>query len=206
MFKRMLLTIRKFLLKVDGELFDDATLALYDKEIEKKNENLQLFYNIVGDNPLEHIDYIIENGLDEFNRLQKSYEDGSVRKVDASLYTGKLEDCLSILNNYLSPEQAKNEEFLLCRSVAQGKIQYTSKLTGEKYIWTKYGDVCCMPEKEYAFFERNSLLFRFVEIVHRKNEEMIEKNKAITPASFGQLIREIENRGVSWDGEARVEY
>lgn len=52
----------------------------YKQEIEKKEKNLQLFHRVVGDNPLKHIDWIIEHGFEEFNKWYKRYEDGSIEK------------------------------------------------------------------------------------------------------------------------------
>ena len=50
----------------------------YDEAIKNREHNLKLFYEIVGENPLKQIDWIIENGFEKFNKWFNSYEDGSI--------------------------------------------------------------------------------------------------------------------------------
>lgn len=49
-----------------------------DQIIKGKEENLKLFNDIIGHNPLEQIDWIVANGFKEFNSLYRSCEDGSL--------------------------------------------------------------------------------------------------------------------------------
>lgn len=56
----------------------------YDEEIKNKERNLKLFYEIVGENPLKQIDWIIENGFEKFNELFRSYENGSIGRSAAN--------------------------------------------------------------------------------------------------------------------------
>lgn len=43
----------------------------YDIELEKKKKRIELFREKVGESPLDDIDYIIENGYEEYIQLQK---------------------------------------------------------------------------------------------------------------------------------------
>jgi hypothetical protein len=49
-----------------------------DEAIKKRKRNYRLFLKIVGENPLDQIDWIIENGLDKFNYWFRCYETGKI--------------------------------------------------------------------------------------------------------------------------------
>lgn len=57
------------------EYDDDFNIDLY---LANKRRNYELFEKIVGGNPLEQIDWIIENGLDKFTYWYRCYETGSI--------------------------------------------------------------------------------------------------------------------------------
>ena len=49
-----------------------------DEAIKNRERNYKLFLKIVGENPLDQIDWIIENGLDKFNYWFRCYETGLI--------------------------------------------------------------------------------------------------------------------------------
>ncbi|MGG0308345.1 hypothetical protein ABEY43_06975 [Priestia megaterium] len=49
-----------------------------DDAIHNRERNYKLFLKIVGENPLDQIDWIIENGLDKFNYWFRCYETGKI--------------------------------------------------------------------------------------------------------------------------------
>src|SRR5690606_8436406 len=71
--------IRKFLNK-NKQLH--SSFLLSDEEVERRLEqqesNLKLLHETIGSNPLDQIDWIIENGYDEYYKKYKSYQDGSI--------------------------------------------------------------------------------------------------------------------------------
>lgn len=77
MIRKLILAIGKFFIR-EKSTSNSLSDEYYKHEIEKKEKNLQLFHKIVGDNPMKHIDWIIEHGYEEFNKWFKSYEDGSI--------------------------------------------------------------------------------------------------------------------------------
>lgn len=55
--------------------YDDFSIDLY---LANKRRNYELFEKIVGENPIDQIDWIIENGLDKFTYWYRCYETGSI--------------------------------------------------------------------------------------------------------------------------------
>lgn len=59
-----------------------SSFLLSDEEVERRLEqqenNLKLLHETIGSNPLDQIDWIIENGYDEYYEKYKSYQDGSI--------------------------------------------------------------------------------------------------------------------------------
>ncbi|MGG4434509.1 hypothetical protein AAXE64_08105 [Priestia megaterium] len=49
-----------------------------DEAIHSRERNYNLFLKIVGENPLDQIDWIINNGLDKFNYWYRCYETGKI--------------------------------------------------------------------------------------------------------------------------------
>jgi len=49
-----------------------------DDAIHNRKRNYKLFLKIVGENPLDQIDWIVENGLDKFNYWYRCYETGKI--------------------------------------------------------------------------------------------------------------------------------
>lgn len=170
-----------------------------DEKIEARNRNLELLHEKIGKSPLEHIDWTIENGFEEFNELYKSYEDGSIGKVkeSAKVFTRQELYTRTPLNNDQSSESSpgskenkvsfgmsleeiskfhsafsKKEDTLLCRSNAIGSVTYVSKLTGRDYYWSESGVILSMSEEEYIHLSRNSLLSSLIEVVDEPHEEI----------------------------------
>lgn len=163
MLRRLLLAIKIFFI---GENSTSISLSddHYKKKIEEKEKNLQLFHKIVGDNPLKHIDWIIENGLEKFNSWYKSYEDGSIGRRQ-------------LLNSY---EQHRVE----LTKYTQEKYHTRESMT---YGYIKGS----REEKEADELLRNSLSTRDYRI-HSSANQMQMKND-ISPRTFGELIRKIEH-------------
>lgn len=68
-----------------------------DREIRLKQENLEMFHSIVGESPLSQIDWVIENGFQEFNKWYKSYEAGTIKRL-------KLEEDREKWDDYIPQE------------------------------------------------------------------------------------------------------
>jgi hypothetical protein len=80
-----------------------------DRAIETKAKNLKIFHSIVGDNPLKHIDWIIENGLMEFNQWYKSYENGSIEDKKIALAMKKTVSFYDTLDNSYTPKEEQEK-------------------------------------------------------------------------------------------------
>lgn len=66
--------------KIEDESFDNYGITDYElkRELEIKVRNYKMFENIVGETPMEQIDYIIKNGLSKFHYWYRCYETGSI--------------------------------------------------------------------------------------------------------------------------------
>jgi hypothetical protein len=50
----------------------------YQKAVDLRNKNLPIFFSIVGESPLEHIDYILKHGMKRFNYYLDCLEEGTL--------------------------------------------------------------------------------------------------------------------------------
>jgi hypothetical protein len=50
----------------------------YQKAVDLRNKNLPIFFSIVGESPLEHIEYILKNGMKRFNYYLDCLEEGTL--------------------------------------------------------------------------------------------------------------------------------
>lgn len=80
-----------------SQRFNDYNI---DDAIKNRERNFKLFQKIVGVDPMEQIDWIVENGLDKFNYWFRCYETGliyspaTVRQMpyipESELYSGEV--------------------------------------------------------------------------------------------------------------------
>lgn len=83
MWKKFIEFIRKLLNK-NKQLHSSFLLSdeEVERRIEQQEDNLKLLHETIGSNPLDQIDWIIENGYDEYYKKYKSYQDGSISKKE----------------------------------------------------------------------------------------------------------------------------
>lgn len=165
-----------------------------EREVKKKEENLRLLHEIVGESPLDQIDWIIENGYDKYHEKYKSYEDGSIQREEKKkvlnnvghfVYNPSFSGCikgaveekekhfhvdLDTATRFHNIDKSTGNNLLednliLCKSLAHGKFVYTSKITGKVFTWEGNKDIVYMPEEEFVHLKRNSLLSSFIEQV-----------------------------------------
>lgn len=64
----------------DNALEYDFNNDCLDEEIEQRDRRIKLFNKEVGSNPLDHIDWIIENGLAEYNEKYQYFISGNYER------------------------------------------------------------------------------------------------------------------------------
>lgn len=165
--------------------------SVYDEEIKNKKRNLELLYDVVGDNPLKHIDWIIENGLEKFNQWYRSYEDGSIERVKRE--TNRKESG-RILINYEHKKVSPKENVVLCQSVVEGSLRYISKLTGDDFYWSEYGDICKVPMKELVYLVENSHVAKYIKVIDPQISSQINMLSLDSSLASRNRARELQSK------------
>lgn len=122
---------------------DTLTDEEVEKEIKKKEHNLQLLHEIIGSNPLKQIDWIIENGFVKFGELYNSYEDGSIADQRANEITLSYKNMGYTVRDLTEAmglifSKKSEEERVEYRSNCCGTLVFKGK-SGETYRWNSGG-------------------------------------------------------------------
>lgn len=152
---------------------------------------------MVGENPMDQIDYIIENGFDKFNELQGEAEmqtelqaEEIVNKNNQYIKYDKPEKSGQAYKYY---EDIDLDELVACKSITHGRLRYFSAITGASFKWQEYGDVQILTRREYReLFKDSGLVEVIEEELDWKQNEKLNIDRLIAANDYASKSRNSE--------------
>lgn len=150
MWRRFIEFIRR-LFSNEKRLVNLLTDEEIEREVKKKEENLRLLHEIVGESPLDQIDWIIENGYDKYHEKYKSYEDGSIETNNPDFNDSY---------NVKYVQQTTNENRMKMTSTSINSSLVFKSKTGERYFWETCGSFQLVKPEDvpYLFLNEQFML------------------------------------------------
>lgn len=182
-----------------------STFLLSDEEVkrelEQQESNLKLLHEIIGSNPLDQIDWIIENGYDEYFDKYSSYQDGSIgKKKEAEFNVGdmvRVKESMNIgfikgsLEDKLK-DKRDSKDIVKYRSKYHGNLVFRGS-SGTLYQWDEYG-----VEQEVLSEDVDELSSSRIGIY-------LEKVLDYDLKTFGETIRRRENENSTKEFKVTLE-
>lgn len=167
-----------------------------DEEIEQRNRRIRLFNKEIGSNPLDHIDWIIENGLGEYNEKYQYFISGDHEQNEKAKSLLELNKHIDILANSVGSygvSLGSREDKEMIMNLETSKV-FHNLSTKDRFLYmgsdNKEYHHILQGLSEYDNFTYNTeikggignkVLYSFVE--HSSKEK-----------TFGEFFDEVENR------------